>query len=170
MITRDSRLIAALLMATALTLAVNAADKDEEVKGGSSATININASQSAVWNTLTNVTEFDDTIESTEDDGVVVKQRFTRLPFFGELAVSFKATTVPMERVNFRMVHSNILKACHGYWMLTPVAPNETTVEAHTLVETGLPIPQFLVNQFISGKLHKRLSKLKKLSEKVTSQ
>jgi hypothetical protein len=68
------------------------------------------------------------------------------------------------------MIRSNCLKAFTGNWLLTPITDKETKVEMHTFVDCGLPLPQILVNQFIAGKMRKRLQKVKKLAESAANE
>jgi hypothetical protein len=162
---RVARLFCSILLCVSFAAAASGSDKDSESKSGATATVHINASQSVVWNTITDVKQFDNTIDAETADGAIVEQRFTRLPLLGEMVVVFKVTTTPQQRVEFNMIRSNCLKAFSGNWLVTPISNDETEVEMHSLVEPMLPIPQFLVNQFVSNKMHKRLLKLKKLSE-----
>lgn len=87
-----------------------------------------------------------------------------------EIAVTFKVTTLPQQKLHFTMIRSNCLKAFSGSWLLTPLTDKETKVEMHTFVETNLPIPQILVNQFVAGKMRKRLQKIKKLAESAAKE
>jgi hypothetical protein len=155
----------AVISATVVAMPASHCEKEKDFKGGAAASVQIHASQSAVWTAMTDAEQFDTTIQSESADGVVVEQRFVRLPFFGQLAVTFRITTVPQESLNFSMLRSNCLKAFSGTFLVIPINDHETEVEMHSFVDPALPVPQFLVNQFISGKLHKRLLKVKKLAE-----
>ncbi len=158
-------ILSALLLTVVLALSASGSDKDKEPKCGATASLRIHATPAAVWDVLMNAKEFDSTVESDTVDGAVVEQRFTRLPIFGQMAVTFKVTMVPKERLNFRMLHSNCLKGFSGNWLVVPIGDNETKVEMRCFVDLGLPIPQFMVNQFMSGKMRKRLLKIRNLSE-----
>lgn len=143
----------------------HASDKKSKPERGALASAQIRAPQAVVWSVIVNAKEFDSTIEGESVDGAVVEQRFTKLPVFGQMAVTFKVTVVPQERLDFKMVRSNCMKDFSGRWLVTPIDDSTTRVDMRCFVDPGLAVPQFIVNQFLSGKLRKRLLKIKKLAE-----
>jgi hypothetical protein len=156
----------AMFLGVLLLLPPAGSQRAKESNRGASASVHIKASAPVVWKAMTDAEQFDTTVEKeTPNGGTLVKQRFARLPVFGEMAVTFRVITVVEQRLDFEMVHSNCLKSFSGNCVLTPISDNETQLDMHSFVDPALPVPQFLVNQFLSGKLHKRLLKVKKLSE-----
>lgn len=155
------RKLAALTFALAFVMQLPAVAKDH----GVTSSILIEAPQDAVWEGIRDTKNFDDKIQSDVPNEAVVEQKFHLLPLIGETSVTLKATTIPKRTVDLSLIHSNHLKAFTGRFEVTPISPTETRLEMSLYVDTGLPVPQFVVNGFVAGKVRSRLQKVKAVAE-----
>lgn len=126
-------------------------------------------SRDKVWEVLTATGHFDDTLHSVHGNEAIVTQKFKSLPFFGVTTVKVKATVQPKDRIDFRMIESDRLKAMEGNWQIHSIDKGKMRVQLTMYVDPGLPVPRFLVNQFIAGKVRHRLRTVKNLVEKPSA-
>jgi hypothetical protein len=163
------KLIAAVTVVALTHLSVSAAEEDVAAEKGVTAKISIKAPLAKVWEVCGDSKNFDSKIQSSTADGAIVEQRFGHIPILGETTATVKATTVPMQRLEYRMIRSDRLKALSGTWILTPINANSTNLQISSYVDPGLPVPRFLINRFVLGKVRSRLQKIKRLAESSTS-
>jgi hypothetical protein len=145
-----------------------AAYANADIKGVSSSTV-INAPKETVWKVLTSVGNFDDKLQSKNGNEAVVEQKFKSLPMLSAITILVKAKATPEERLDFDMIKCDRLKAFSGNYKLTEADKEKTKVHLTMYVDPGLPVPRFLVNKFIEGKVKSRLRRLKNLVEKGSS-
>lgn len=136
-----------------------------DVKGVSGSTV-INAPRENVWKVLTTVGNFDDKLQSRNGNEAVVEQKFKALPLLSAITIVVKAKVTPEERIQFDMIRCDRLKAFSGAYDLCDADKEKTKVNLVMYVDPGLPVPRFLVNKFIEGKVKSRLRRLKNLVEK----
>ncbi len=135
-------------------------------KGGVSSSTVINAPKEAIWGVLSIGGHFDDNIQSITGNEARAEQKFRYIPFLGTLTILVKATAIPMEQIEFNMMQSDKMKAFSGQWRIVPIDDCHTRLHLIMNVDPGLPVPKFLINQFILGKVKSRLKKIKTLVEK----
>lgn len=134
-------------------------------KGVSSSTI-VNAPKEAVWQVLSEFGHFDDKLHSMDGNDPIVEQRFRGLPLMGGTSVLLKAKAKPMERIDFHMIKADKIKEFSGAWTLDPISAHKTKVHLTMNIDTGLPAPRILINQYIHGRVKSRLRTVKMLAEK----
>ena len=159
------RTIVAMLLVTALPLAPVCAREH-----GVTESVLIHASQDAVWEAVRDTKHFDNKIESHVPNEAVVEQRFRSLPLIGETTATIQVTTIPKKSIDYHLIHSNHLKALRGSWLLTPISPSETKLQLSSYVVPGLPVPRFLINNFVAMKVRGRLHKVKVLAEAASQE
>lgn len=136
----------------------------EGPRGVSGSTI-VNAPKETVWKTLTTVGNFDDKLISENGNEAIVEQKFKSLPMLSAIVIIVKAKVTPQEHIDFEMVKSERMKAFAGRYTLSAVDPKHTKVHLTMYIDPGLPVPRFLVNRFIEGKVRSRLKRIKTLIE-----
>lgn len=136
-----------------------------ESQRGVSGHVIVNADSKAVWKTLSTMGNFDDKLQSVNGNEAVVEQKFKSLPLLGVATVLLRANVKPMERIDFQMIKSDKLKDFSGSWSISPLDDRRTKLNLTMNVDPGLPVPRFLVNKFIAGKVRSRLKKVKVLAE-----
>lgn len=135
-----------------------------EPRGVSSSTV-VNAPKDTVWKTLTSVGNFDDKLVSQNGNEAVVEQKFKSLPMLSAIVIIVKAKVTPEERIEFEMIKCDRLKAFAGKYTLSEIDAKHTKVHLTMFIDPGLPVPRFLVNKFIEGKVKSRLKRVKTLVE-----
>jgi hypothetical protein len=141
------------------------ADHSKGVTGSTT----VHAPKQAVWDVISGMGHFDDKLQSVNGDEAIVEQKFKTLPMFGEISVTLKAKVKPTERIDFQMIKSDRIKSMTGAWSISPIDEKQTKLNLMMNVDPGLPVPRFLVNQFIAGRVRSRLKKVKMLAEKAES-
>ncbi|MBX3075480.1 SRPBCC family protein [Candidatus Obscuribacterales bacterium] len=144
-----------------------AAAKSEKCNSVSDTTV-VNAPKECVWKAVTSADKFDADIKSTEGKEAIVQQKFERIPFYGTVQTTLKITVKENELLSYELIEADkSLKEMSGKWELTPVEQAKTRLKLTSNIEPGLPIPRFLINQFIKGKVRTRLHKTQKLAEEL---
>lgn len=131
-----------------------------------SSSLVVNAPKDDVWKILTTMGHFDDKMHSQNGNEAIVEQKFKSLPMLSAITVVMKATVTPTERIDFEMTKADHLKDFEGTWTVASIDEKKTKVGLSMFVDPGLPVPRFLVNKFIEGKVKSRLRKVKQLAEK----
>lgn len=81
-------------------------------------------------------------ILSSNENECVVEEIFDKLPVIGTATCVYKETYEAPNRVAFKMIRSDKLKAFEGEWTLTEVDNGKATlVKLQSYVDTGLKIP-----------------------------
>ncbi|MBX9668691.1 MAG: SRPBCC family protein [Candidatus Obscuribacterales bacterium] len=126
----------------------------------------INAPKETVWQAVVSADKFDANIRQSDGKVAIVEQEFQRIPFMGSVKTTLKVTAKENEMLAYEMVDGRV-KEFSGCWELIPVETNVTKLKLTSNVDPGLPIPRFLVRQFIKSKVTHRLEKTKKLAEQI---
>lgn len=158
------RILATLM--TLLVIGCSSAFAVESARGVTASTV-INASKDQVWNVISATGHFDDKLQSVEGNEAIVEQKFKTLPLLSAIVIIVKAKVTPKERIDFEMLKCDRLKAFAGSWVVVPISDEKTRLILNMYVDPGLPVPRFLVNQFIGGKVKTRLKKVKLLVERA---
>jgi hypothetical protein len=161
--TRHNIIASLALLAIASNVPAMAAEK------GVTASVIIQAPQNTVWESIRDTKHFDNKIESHVPNEATVEQRFRIIPLLGETTAVLKVKTVPKTRIEFKLIHSDHLKALSGSWLLTPISATQTQLQLYSYVDPGLPIPRALINHFVAGKVKSRLAKVKALAEAASA-
>lgn len=162
---KNLSLLIAVVVALVCALPGHAKGKRDPVSDN----IAIDAPASAVWKAVTSADKFDASVSSSEGNEAVVEQAFEKIPFYGTVKTTLKVTVKPGEVLSYEMIKSDKLKEMSGSWVLTPINKNKTHLKLTSSVDPGLPVPRFLINHFIKGKVHSRLEKTRKLAESYGS-
>lgn len=162
-------LIAALtVVATSHAVAAKSVQAaDSKGKGVTDTTV-VNAPKELVWAAVTSADKFDADIRSTEGKEAIVAQKFERIPFYGTVQTTLKIRVKENELLSYELIESDkAMKDLSGGWELTPIDGTKTRLKLTSNVDPGLPIPRFLINKFIKGKVQHRLHKTRKLAEEM---
>lgn len=142
-----------------------ASDKPEPVK----ATVEVHATPEVVMEAIHHLRQDEPTgvkILSHNDHEATIEEIFDGLPIFGAARCVYKEQYFA-DRVEFHMIESDRLKAFDGWWKLTPVSSNVTSVELATGVDTGLRIPfaRQITNAATLRNIREQLDDMKKSAE-----
>jgi hypothetical protein len=132
-----------------------------------SETMSVKAPADVVWKAITSADQFQAQVKSTRDDEAVVEQSFYKIPFYGEVKATLRVKAKPNEVLSYDLIEAKMIKSFSGSWILTAIDKNTTRLKLTSNVDPGLPIPRFLVNQFIRGKVKGRLKKSQVLAEEL---
>jgi hypothetical protein len=128
----------------------------------------INAPKEAVWAAVTSADKFDADVTSADGQEAIVAQKFDKIPFYGSVATQLKIKVKENESLSYDLIKADKnLKQMSGSWQITPIDKTKTQLKLTSSVDPGLPIPRFLVNQFIKMKVHSRLMKTRQLAEHI---
>lgn len=156
-----------LMMAWLFAPAHAASAADHKRDHGITSSTTIDAPKSQVWQALISPGNFDDKlIEKLNDREAIVEQRFKSLPMLSAIVVTVRAKIQPEDRIDFDMIKSEHLKNFAGIYTLSAVSPKKTRVQLTMFIDPGLPVPRFLVNKFVDGKVKSRLKRIKMFVEK----
>lgn len=160
-----------LLLLTSITLLSTSQTpsfaKSEKCNSVTDVTV-VNAPKECVWAAVTSADKFDADIKSTEGKEAIVQQKFDKIPFYGTVQTTLKITVKENELLSYELIEADkSLKEMSGKWQLTPIDETKTRLKLTSNIEPGLPIPRFLINQFIKGKVRTRLHKTQKLAEEL---
>lgn len=127
----------------------------------------INAPRPVVWKTITDDQKFDFTFKKREADSneAIIEEKFPSIPFMGTVSMLIKIKIKENEILKYDLIKSEHVKAFSGDWKLSTVGENKTNFKISSYVDAGLPVPRFLVNAFLKGRINKRLRKAKTLAE-----
>ncbi|MBU6451615.1 MAG: SRPBCC family protein [Cyanobacteria bacterium REEB67] len=132
-----------------------------------SETMSVKAPADVVWKAITSADQFQAQVKSTKDDEAVVEQSFYKIPFYGEVKATLRVKAKPNEVLSYDLIEAKMIKGFSGSWILTAIDKSTTRLKLTSNVDPGLPIPRFLVNQFIRGKVKGRLKKSQVLAEEL---
>jgi hypothetical protein len=100
-----------------------------------------------------------------------LEQKFTVIPVIGTTTCVMHQNEIPLQRIDYKMIKSDHLKAMEGSWVFTPAENGKSTVlELSTHLDLGIPMPwggRSLMNNFAQKKIEKRLNRVKDTSEKI---
>lgn len=146
---RDKFLTRNILVSIAVVgLAANALPaiaSDHKEHHGAIAQMKVHAPLKVTYDALKNLRndEPDGTrVISSNENECVVEEIFDKLPVIGSATCVYKETYEAPNKVAFKMIRSDKLKAFEGEWTLTEVDNGKATlVKLQSYVDTGLKIP-----------------------------
>lgn len=134
----------------------------------------INASPTVVWKSMLEQRQHDPDSAYvkpvTKNGSDVVEQKFVFPSPFGSAEVVLHLADTPAERVDFKLISSEDLKAMEGSWVLTPSKDGRsTTLGLSSYVEPNMCLPRIIMNGLVGHRVKRNLSMVKKLAEKSAS-
>ena len=108
-------------------------------------------------------------IISSSETECVVEEIFDKLPVIGQAVCVYKETYEGPNRVAFKMIRSDKLKAFEGEWTLTEADGGKSTiVKLHSFVDVGLKIPfaKQMTQMASTGEVKHHVDNLKHRAEK----
>lgn len=162
----DLRFIRVTVFISLFLLAVSPALASNEQKPVVSSIV-INAPRPLVWKTITDDKKFGFTFKKREANSneAIIEEKFPSIPFMGTVSMLIKISVKENEILKYDLLESEHVKTFKGDWKLSTVGENKTNFKISSYVDAGLPVPRFLVNAFLKGRINKRLRKAKTLAE-----
>lgn len=145
--------------------------QDQEWKGVK-AQIEIKASPDRVWEAVHTERATDpdlaySKIIQQKGSRILLEQKFNALPIIGEATCLMVQEETPLKRIDYKLVRSDKFKDMCGSWILQETAEGNTTLELWSLLDTGLPYSQGVINTILKEKITRRLTKVKNAAEAV---
>lgn len=132
----------------------------------------IKAPPSVVWKAIHTERNTDPDIayskilESTGDT-LLLEQKFLHIPILGTVIAVTKQTEHLDQRIDYRLVRSDKLKALEGSWELTPVKGGRNTMlQLRSRLDIGVPFSAVFVKGATQKKLERRIANVKCLAER----
>jgi len=102
---------------------------------------------------------------SEDKQGSLIQQKFT-VPFLGEATSTFRCTDVAPNRMDYKLVHSNIFTVMDGSWMLSPgLREHSTRVDLSCYVAAKNALPKLILKLMLGRKLGKQLDFVRTTAE-----
>lgn len=102
-----------------------------------------------------------------QGDKIMLEQKFNGMPIIGEAVCLLEQTETVNKRIDYKMVRSDKFKALRGSWILTDLPDGITKLELHSVLNTGLPFSEHIINHVLKGRINKRLERVKASAEKI---
>jgi hypothetical protein len=138
-------------------------------KNGVHEEILIKAPPHVVWKSMLEQRKMDPDsayVKSASENGSpFVEQKFVFPSPFGNAECILHLDETTAQRVDFRMISSEELKAMEGSWVLTPTEEGHTKLSLSTYVEPHMSLPRMITNGIVSHRSKRNLSMVKKLAE-----
>jgi len=96
---------------------------------------------------------------------VLLEQKFNSIPVIGEAVCLMVQEETPLKRIDYKLVKSDKFKDMSGSWILTELPDGSTQLELFSLLDTGLPYSQGIINNVLQDKINKRLNRVKNAAE-----
>lgn len=141
-------------------------------KEGASGQIEIKAPPSVVWDAVHRERASDpdlcySKVVEEKGDKILLEQKFHGMPIIGEAVCLLEQTETANKRIDYKLVHSNKFKALRGSWILTELPDGITRLELHSVLNTGLPFSEKIINSVLKGRINKRLERVKASAERI---
>lgn len=164
-------LTSALTICAIFLLAAPASAKCAE-KEGARGEIEIQAPTRIVWDAVHKERAEDpdlsySKIVDKQGEKVMLEQKFKGMPIIGEAVCLMEQTETLNQRIDYRMIRSDKFKALRGSWILTELPDGGTRLELHSVLNTGLPFSEHIINHVLKGRIAKRLERVKASAEKL---
>ncbi|MBY0358700.1 MAG: SRPBCC family protein [Candidatus Obscuribacterales bacterium] len=79
---------------------------------------------------------------SYDGNKAVIEEQFAAIPVVGAASCVYTESEVPIQRINYSLVHSNHFHIFQGSWVLTPAKDGKhTIVELTNTIDPGIRIP-----------------------------
>lgn len=142
-------------------------------KNGVHEEVIINASAKVVWKSMQEQRKLDPDSAYvkalTQSPGeALVEQKFVFPSPFGDAECILHLNETTAERVDFKMISSEDLKAMEGSWVLTPTDDGHTKLSLSIYVEPNMMLPRIITNGIVSHRTKRNLSMVKKLAESAS--
>lgn len=156
----------------ALLLLAPPATAKSEAKEGVRGHIEIKAPPRIVWEAVHKERAEDPDLSYSkvierQGDKVMLEQKFNGMPVIGEAVCLMEQTETVNKRIDYKMVRSDKFKALRGSWILTELNEGKTKLELHSVLNTGLPFSEHLINHVLKGRINKRLERVKASAERI---
>jgi hypothetical protein len=137
---------------------------------GVTAKVNIKASPCIVWEAVHNERAKDPDLNYSrviEQIGtkIFVEQKFNPMPMIGAPVCLIEQEETLQKRIDYKLVRSDKFKNMVGSWILEETPDGGTSLELHSMLDTGLPCSQLAINMFLKDKINKRLARVKGAAE-----
>ncbi len=161
-----------LSVAIALGCAQQIAFADEPVAQGVKSTVQIKANTQQVWDAVHHERSIDPDLSYSkviEQKGnrILLEQKFNSIPVVGDATCLLVQEETLHKRIDYKMVKSDKFKEMFGSWTLEEKPGGITALSLHSVLDTGLPFSQGMVNSTLKGKIEKRLERVKVAAEAV---
>ncbi|MBY0545921.1 MAG: SRPBCC family protein [Candidatus Obscuribacterales bacterium] len=136
-------------------------------------TVKIDASPSHVWKAVHDERAKDpdlaySKVMQQKGNRVLIEQKFNALPVIGEATCLMVQEETPEKRIDYKMVKSDKFKEMSGSWTLETQADGGVKLELCSLLDTGLPYSQGVINALLQDKINKRLLRIKAAAESLS--
>lgn len=163
------RKLATLLV---LGLAVGTPAAQCQSNPGVKGAVKIDASPSNVWKAVHDERAKDSDLAYSKviqqkGNRVLLEQKFNALPVIGEATCLMVQEETPEKRIDYKMVKSDKFKEMSGSWTLETQADGGVKLELYSVLDTGLPYSQGVINALLQDKINKRLSRVKAAAESL---
>ena len=131
--------------------------------------VSVNASREAVWNAIKSYRQAEPGKRKTlsDDEGrAVIEESFGGVPVIGSSRVVYEEVETLHERIDYRLVRSEIISKFEGSWKLTEEG-SKTSVELTTTIDIAIAVPfkdKLLVGQ-AEQDMDRRLKYVKEKAE-----
>lgn len=102
-----------------------------------------------------------------QGDKIMLEQKFKGMPVIGEAVCLMEQTETVNQRIDYKMVSSDKFKDLRGSWILTDLSNGRTKLELHSVLNTGLPFSEHIINHVLKGRIAKRLERVKASAERL---
>jgi hypothetical protein len=97
----------------------------------------------------------------------VLEEKFVLLPVIGTATATLKMNETPMQRIDFKLVKSDLFKAMEGSWVLTPHSDGRYTIlELNSHMQMAFGVPNIILDGITSRKLERRVNAVRNMAEK----
>lgn len=132
--------------------------------------VEINASPDHVWEAVHNERAKDPDLSYSKviqqkGSKILLEQKFNALPVIGEATCLMVQEETPLKRIDYKLVKSDKFKSMSGSWILEQTPTGSTSLELQSLLDTGLPYSQGVINTLLKNKISKRLERVKNAAE-----
>jgi len=161
-----------LIAFLAFLLSASPADAKNADKEGVRGHVTIKAPARIVWEAVHKERAEDPDLTYSkviekQGDKVMLEQKFNGMPVIGEAVCLLEQTETINQRIDYKLVRSDKFKALRGSWILTELPDGRTKLELHSVLNTGLPFSEHIINHVLKGRIHKRLERVKVSAERI---
>ena len=147
----------------------------EKRRNGVYEEIQINAPPHVVWKSMQEQRKLDPDSKfvrpATRNGQPIVEQKFVFPSPFGDAECVLALEDKINERVDFKLLESEDLKAMEGSWTLTPTEDGKgTRLTLSSYVESYMMVPRMVTNGIIAHKSKHNLNMVKKIAEKSVTE
>ncbi len=139
---------------------------------GVKAAIDIMASPNYVWDAVHQERAHDPDLSYSKvvqqkGNRILIEQKFNALPVIGEATCLMVQEETPSKRIDYKLVKSDKFKDMSGSWVLESKSDGTTRLELYSMLDTGMPYSQGIINSLLQDKINKRLVRVKTAAESV---